>query len=113
MAKTEAQKRWNEYKNLQRQEVDRLRNVLREKGGTYSWFDYDEEEFPSDANEPIVLVNTDYYAGDVRIRKVCVNADGHIKIEADEKDGWAELTLDVDDIAFGHIDFIADNIPND
>lgn len=113
MAKTEAQKRWNEYKNLQRQEVDRLRNVLQEKGGTYSWFDYDEEEFPSDANEPIVLVNTDYYAGDVRVRKVYVNYDGYIEIEAEEDEELVELTLYVDDIAFGHIDFITDNIPND
>lgn len=93
---------FNEYKALQRKEIQELEKCLKKCGGAYDWND-DEHE---DECRPIICVGLDYYVGDVNVNRVYFDDKGNIKVDADEHDGWADMTFDIHDVQFGDIDYI-------
>ena len=98
------------YEEIKQREINELRDALRKVGG--------EIEFEEDS-APIVMVNfDDYYphSADVRIVRVRLKKD-EILIDGIEKDAsgcaeWfdEEKSIDIKDIAYGHIDFITSDI---
>lgn len=102
---------YDAYQEIKQREISELKDAVRNAGG--------EVEFQED-NAPIVMVNFDGYfphPADVRITRVKLK-DDELLIDGQEKgvSGCAEwfdsdeYPIEVDDIAYGHIDFITSEI---
>ena len=88
------------YKATQALEIAELHRCLEAHGGVHEWGD--------ETLMPIVCISTNYYTGDVRVTEVYIDGNGHLKINADEIDGWCQFTIDPEEVMYGHIDFIID-----
>ena len=95
---------YDDYRQLHAKDIAELRRCLEAHGGVYDW---DAPEHEDECN-PIVTVGIDSYVGDVDVRKVWINDRNEIKVYAKEHDGYCEGEFDVDDIHFGHVEFIMD-----
>lgn len=100
------------YEELKRQEIKELKNAVRIHGGEYV-FNIDEGEAPS------VLCNLKYGGpADVRILSVSLDGNDHLTIigqpYCDGPAGWweDEQEIPLDDIAYSHVSFITDCIPD-
>lgn len=102
---------YDAYQEIKQREISELKDALRNAGG--------EVEFQED-NAPVVMVNISgghySHSADVVITRVCLK-DDHLLIDGREKgmSGCAEWLededpIEVDDIAYGHIDFITSEI---
>ncbi len=95
---------YQSYKALQAFEIKELRRCLEAHGGSYNWND----EAHENETKPIICVGLDYYVGDVDVNRAYIDDKGAIKIDADEHDGWADMTFDADEVQFGNIGYIMD-----
>ena len=95
---------YDEYKKLHAKDIAELRRCLEAHGGMYDW------DAPEHVGEccPIITVGLDYYVGDVSVEKVWIDENGRIKVAAEEKDGWADMEFDIDDVHFSHVEYIMD-----
>lgn len=94
---------YDAYQEIKQREISELKDAVRKAGG--------EVEFQED-NAPIVMVNFNGFSphpADVAITRVRLK-DDTLLIDGQEKDVEDESPIEVDDIAYGHIDFITSEI---
>lgn len=97
---------YDSYQEIKQREIAELKEAVMKAGG--------EVEFKED-EEPIVMVNFDDYAphpADVIITRVRLK-DGKLLIDGFEtyESRKYEKPIEVNDIAYGHLDFITQEIP--
>lgn len=102
---------YDAYQEIKQREISELKDAVRKAGGEVEFQEY---------NAPTVMVNFDGYfphPADVRITRVKLK-DDELLIDGQEKgvSGCAEwfdsdeYPIEVDDIAYGHLDFITSEI---
>lgn len=94
---------YDAYQEIKQREISELKDAVRKAGG--------EVEFQED-NAPIVMANFNGFSphpADVVITRVCLK-DDTLLIDGQEKYVEDESPIEVDDIAYGHIDFITSEI---
>lgn len=95
---------YDEYKKLHAKDIAELRRCLEVHGGEYDWNAPEHE----DECRPIITVGLDYYVGDVDVKRIFIDKNDQIRVEADEHDGWADMEFSIDDVHFGHVEYIMD-----
>ena len=95
---------YDEYKKLHAKDIAELHRCLEVHGGEYDW------NAPEHENEcsPIITVGLDYYVGDVDVKRIFIDKNDQIRVEANEHDGWADMDFSIDDVHFSHVEYIMD-----
>ena len=99
---------YEEYLKIQSKEIEELRKCLKKYGNSFDW-----EE--SNVECPIVTagIKVCEYVGDVYVKKIRIEDNGHIAIVVDLiDDSVCDLEIGVDDIHFSHLDFIMSYLPS-
>lgn len=90
------------YREVKAIEVKELKDAVIAKGGKYVF----EED-----NEPIVMINKFDSPCDAVIESVTVDDRGFLTMSAHDKECCQDtFTLFADEVAYGHIDFITNEI---
>lgn len=97
-------------KQIRNHSLSELELAIKAHGGSYSWYDEENEEFQDDY--PIVMCNH-RYAGpvDVNVKKIWIDEYGSLNIEAVTNEFYDDIDIDFGDIAPHHINYIIDHIP--
>lgn len=100
---------WEMGHQLRNRMLDELELAIKAHGGEYSWYSEEDEEYAE--NAPIVMCNH-RYAGpvDVKIRRVYIDEDEYIVIEAATNEYDDEIQVELDDIVPTHIQYIIESI---
>lgn len=100
---------WGMGHQLRNRMLAELKLAIKAHGGEYSWYSEEDEEYAE--NVPIVMCNH-RYAGpvDVKIRRVYIDEDEYIVIEAATNEYDDEIQVELDDIVPTHIQYIIESI---
>jgi hypothetical protein len=90
------------YEEIKQREISELKEKLKAYGGKINF---------GGINVPCVLVNDDTGPHDAYIHSVSFDDTGNIVIQGIEEACTTMSEIFVNDIAYGHIEFIADQIP--
>lgn len=89
------------YEEIKALEINELKEKLsRCKGHAYTFDEYG----------PYICLNTEGGPMDVRVLSAALTPDGFLRICAYEAFSGEEIDVDIDDIAYGHIEFITAEI---
>ncbi len=95
------------YREIQKREYAELAEAVKAHGGAFSLIDeLDEDELP--AVSACQISDDEYH--DYIITKVEVD-EYHVRIWGLPKNGWLEEAEVLDSIAYGHLEYIIDAIP--
>ena len=93
------------YEEIKQREISELKEKLKAFGGVAHFGqDYTGKDCP------FVLCNFDYGPVDMKIRVVRLK-DDELQILGYDTDAGQYINISLNDIAYGHISFISDNIP--
>ena len=100
------------YQEIKQREIKELKKKLRAFGGVAHFGPDYTGEGATGVDMPFVCVHSDVGPYDVKIHAVELDSDDHLVILGDENE-HEEYPHDIyiDDIAYGHIEFITDAIP--
>lgn len=94
---------YDEYKKLHAKDIAELRRCLEVHGGEYDW------NAPVHEKEcrPIITVGLDHYVGDVDVKRIFIDKNDQIRVEATARYGWA-MKFSIYDVHFSHVEYIMD-----
>lgn len=99
--------------DIKRKEQQELCRALEAHGGSYSWWNTEEEGFVEDEH-PIIAVNVNGMfpnPTDIEIRSVSVD-NGHLIFVGEDKESGELVDFQAWDVFAGHLGFIIDLIPD-
>lgn len=99
--------------DIKRKEQQELCRALEAHGGSYSWWNAEEEGFVEDEH-PIIAVNVNSMfpnPTDIEIRSVSVD-NGHLIFVGEDKESGELVDFQAGDVFAGHLGYIIDLIPD-
>lgn len=103
------------YEEIKKREINELKDRLRSFGGVAHFGPDYTDDGATGTDYPIVMCNLNDFAphpADVRIMSVGLSSDGRLTINGCEVCNGEERVINLEDIAYGHIEFIIDAIPS-
>lgn len=107
---------WHVLQDIKRREKDELVEAIKAHGGSYSWYDEDNECWLNeDEQGPIVASYapawSDEHPKDIAIRSVSLDKNGMLLIDGEEVQWGTYHDIEWSDIFVGHISYITEAIP--
>lgn len=99
---------------IKRKEQQELCRALEAHGGSYSWWNTEEECFKEDEEHPIIAVNVNGIfpnPTDIEIRAVSVD-NGFLSFVGEDKENGDLVDFQAWDVFAGHLGYVIDLIPN-
>lgn len=100
------------YEEIKQREINELKKKLRDFGGVAHFGPDYTGEGATGVDCPIVLCNFGCGPADMLVHAVSLTDDDCISILAYDQEAGQEIDMNLDDIAYGHISFITDLVPD-
>lgn len=99
------------YEEIKQREIRELKERLKAFGGVAHFGPDYTGEGATGNDAPYVCVHSNEGPYDIRVNAISINDDDYLTILAYDQEAGEEIEVELDDIAYGHIEFITDAIP--
>ena len=99
------------YEEIKQREIRELKERLKAFGGVAHFGPDYTGEGATGNSAPYVCVHSDEGPYDVRVNAISIDDNDCLTIVAYDREAGEEIEVELDDISYGHIEFITDAIP--